>query len=260
MSEVTWGLDLSTYKNRTAAVAIDWSSPGKAKVRKIIHPLAADDIASLIAGHREDQWAVDVPFGWPEPFVDFLEHHRSGPLHGEKAPDVDARRSWRTHELALRRTDLFVMEELKKRSVSVRPLSVSFQLLGATAALWALVEAQLAQESEPLKVDRSGMSGNVCEAYPAAALTQWGHGRVKRTWLELKDLFTFLTADDDLLDRFDQFSSSDVCDAIVCALVARARTQNATFTPPEERDRVLATREGWIHMPSGDAFDLPTTP
>jgi hypothetical protein len=35
---VTWGLDVSTNKAKTAAVAIDWSTEGTATVVDVVHP------------------------------------------------------------------------------------------------------------------------------------------------------------------------------------------------------------------------------
>lgn len=43
------------------------------------------------------------------------------------------------------------------------------------------------------------------------------------------------------------FSSDDVCDAVVCALVARARDLGLTVKPPQEA-LDAARREGWIHV------------
>jgi hypothetical protein len=63
MLEVTWGLDVSTDKAKTAAVALDWSTPGEARIVDVRRPLRGFDMAHLISGHRANRWAVDVPFG-----------------------------------------------------------------------------------------------------------------------------------------------------------------------------------------------------
>ncbi len=52
MHALSWGLDVSTSKAKTAAVALDWSSPGQACVVDVRHPLPAADIAPLIAEHQ----------------------------------------------------------------------------------------------------------------------------------------------------------------------------------------------------------------
>jgi hypothetical protein len=69
MPELTWGLDVSTRKAKTVAVALGWSTPGEASVVDVRRPLRAVDRAPLISEHRESRWAVDVPFGWPDQFV-----------------------------------------------------------------------------------------------------------------------------------------------------------------------------------------------
>jgi hypothetical protein len=84
----------------------------------------------------------------------------------------------------------------------------------------------------------------VCETYPSAALAAWGFGKAKQTWSELQSNFEFLTADESLLS---QFASDDVCDAVVCALVARARDLELTIGPPDD-ELAAGRREGWIHV------------
>jgi hypothetical protein len=67
----------------------------------------------------------------------------------------------------------------------------------------------------------------------------------------LQSNFPFLTADEDL---FNEFASDDVCDAVVCALVARARDLELPIGPTDD-DLAAARREGWIHV-SCDISDL----
>lgn len=245
MNALSWGLDVSTNRAKTAAVAIDWSIPGEARVVDVRHPLPATDIAPLIAAHKTSRWAVDVPFGWPDLFVDLMADRHHGPLPARALPAAAAWEKWRTREVAQRRTDRFLTDDPRIRT---RPLPASFQLLGATAAMWVLVEAQLVSLGVP--VDRAGLDGRVCETYPSAALAAWGLGRAKKTWSELQANFAFLTADDNLRGRL---ASDDVCDAVVCALVARARDLELTIRPPAD-ELAAAQREGWIHVscePSG---------
>lgn len=245
MSELTWGLDVSTNKAKTAAVALDWSSPGQARVVDVRRPLSAAEIAPLISEHRESRWAVDVPFGWPDLFVALMADRHGGPLPVEAMPAAADWEKWRTRQIAQRRTDRFLTDDPR---IKTRPLPASFQLLGATAAMWVLVEAQLVSLGVP--IDRAGCEGTVCETYPSAALAAWGFGKAKQTWPELQANFAFLTADEHLLS---QFSNDDVCDAVVCALVARARDLGLTIEPLGD-ELAAARREGWIHVscePSG---------
>lgn len=239
MNSLSWGLDLSTNRVKTAAVAIDWSVAGEARVVDVRHPLPAAGIAPLIAEHKASTWAVDVPFGWPDLFVALMADRHNGPLPAQAMPAAAAWEKWRTREVAQRRTDRFLTDDPRIRT---RPLPASFQLLGATAAMWVLVEAQLVSLGVP--IDRAGLAGAVCETYPSAALAAWRLGKGKLTWPELQSNFAFLTADDDLLTRL---VSDDVCDAVVCALVARARDLELTIGPPDD-ELAAAQREGWIHV------------
>ena len=121
--------------------------------------------------------------------------------------------------------------------------------------MWALIEADLAERG--VAVDRSGMTGTVCETYPRAALNAWGWAKNGKLTLEdLCRLFPFLRVPRDFTGSF---ASYDVCDALVCAVVARARQQGRTLCPPE-LDADLAREEGWIHVtldqPHQLGFDL----
>ena len=140
MHKLTWGLDVSTDKAKTAAVALDWSTLGEARVVDVRRPLHAADIAPLISKHWECRWAVDVPFGWPDLFVALMADRRDGPLPAEAMPAAADWEKWRTRQVAQRRTDRFLTDDPR---IKTCPLPASFQLLGATAAMWVLVEAQL---------------------------------------------------------------------------------------------------------------------
>ncbi|MBT9273627.1 DUF429 domain-containing protein [Phycicoccus sp. MAQZ13P-2] len=239
MRNVTWGLDLSTSKLKTAAVALDWSTPGEARVVDVRFPLSASEIPTLMADHRGSTWAVDVPFGWLDLFVSLMTDRHSRPLPAESMPAKPEWDEWRTRKVAQRLTDRFLTDDPRIRT---RPLPASFQLLGATAAMWALIEADLV--SHDVKVDRAGLAGSVCETYPAAALSAWGFGRKKLTWPELREAFAFLTVD----TNFEgQLSRDDVCDAVVCSLAARARDLGITERPSAAA-LPAARREGWIHV------------
>lgn len=175
MHELTWGLDVSTNKGKTAAVALDWSTPGEARVVEVRRPLHATDIAPLISDNRESRWAVDVPFGWPDLFVALMTDRHERPLPAEAMPPAADWEKWRTRQVAQRRTDRFLTDDPR---IKTRPLPASFQLLGATAAMWVLVEAELV--SLGVRIDRAGLEGTVCETYPSAALRPGASGRRNR--------------------------------------------------------------------------------
>lgn len=193
---------------------------------------------------------MDVPFGWPDLFVQLMTDRHEGPLPSESMPQSADWDTWRTREVAQRLTDRFLTDDPR---IKTRPLPASFQLLGATAAMWVLVEAQLL--SLRVEVDRAGLAGTVCETYPAAALAAWGLAKSKKTWPELRACFPFLDVDEPLVERL---VSDDVCDAVVCALVARARDMDLTIGPPVE-GIAAARREGWIHVSCESSGLLPSS-
>jgi hypothetical protein len=113
-------------------------------------------------------------------------------------------------------------------------------------------------------VDRAGVSGPVCEAYPDPSIRRfglWPAGIAPRAsykgsardvrarivaglpaWLAIPDAERCVEVDDCL-------------DALVCALVARAVQRGATTAPPPELAGDAAA-EGWIHLPVDGALDL----
>src|SRR3954453_5240397 len=98
MNTQTWGLDVSTDKAKTAAVALDWSTPGEARVVDVHRPLRAVEIAPLIAKHRDSRWAVDVPFGWPDLFVELMAARHESPLPATAMPESADWEKWRTRQ------------------------------------------------------------------------------------------------------------------------------------------------------------------
>lgn len=239
-AHITWGLDMSTSHKKTAAVALEWSGGG-ARVVDVHYPLKAVEIAALVVATHPATWAVDVPFGWPDQFVSLLAKRHRQPLARDDIPATAAWEKWRTREVAQRLTDRFLTDDPRIRT---RPLPASFQLLGATAAAWTLIEAQLAAVG--VTVDRAGINGRLCETYPSAVLAAWGapRGTGKHTWPALQARFGFLSTD----PRHEPaLLSDDVCDAVVCAMAARARELGLTVTPAGD-ELPPAQREGWIHV------------
>lgn len=231
MGMVTWGLDLSTKPKKCAAVAIRWDA-GLPEVVDVRTPLAPEAIVSLIAS-EDAQFAVDVPFGWPDAFVEFIAAHRD---HG-RVPPRDRER-WRKETLARRAGDQRLQE------YGALPLPASFDRLGKTAVMWSAIEYDLRKRG--LDVDRSGVTGRVCETYPTAALVAWSLPKRKPTLALIEQAFPFLTIGQDWRKPL---STDDACDALVCALTARAKVLGLTVVPD---DVDQARREGWIHITDQD--------
>ena len=228
---VTWGLDLSTKPKKCAAVAIRWDV-GRPEVVDVRTPLTPEEIVSLITS-EEAQFAVDVPFGWPDAFVEFVAEHRDH----EQLPPGDRER-WRKETLARRAGDQ------RLHHYGVPPLPASFDRLGKTAVMWSAIEYDLRMRG--VAFDRSGMNGRICETYPTAALVAWSLPKKKPTLALIERAFPFLTIGEDWRKLL---STDDACDALVCALTARARVLGLTMEPDDVRQ---ANREGWIHITEQD--------
>lgn len=241
---LTAGVDLAARPAGTGLAAVRWRS-GRSKVETLV--VGADDDAVVDIALIADRTGVDVPLGWPEDFVAMLQQHRDG----DQAQFVYAD-AWT--RLAYRETDAFVRERF-----GVRPLSVSTDRLGLTALRASAIQARLRDAGVP--VDRAG-DGMTIEVYPAVALRQWGlaNGSYKGAnrhalpalvdrlqerapWLEL--------GSSEGLCR----SSDDAFDALVAALVARARALDLWHRPTDTQAR-RAKREGWIVVPTGTLTDL----
>lgn len=238
----TVGVDLSAEARGTGIAVIDWSDE---RGRLLGVQVGADDQAVLKAVNGADRAAMDCPFGWPEPFIDFLVDHRAG-----RAPAPTGRTGleWR-RTLSRRATDLYVAENVP----GVVPLAVGADRIAAVAMRAAGLLAALADAGQP--VDRAG-GGLLVEVYPAAALRVWGinnrsyKGASNRTSLGLlvEELQAALPALEwQGHDRACR-ESDDALDAVVCALLARAAYNGLTVGPPADLAARAAT-EGWIHLP-----------
>ncbi|WAC57447.1 DUF429 domain-containing protein [Gordonia sp. SL306] len=241
----TVGVDLAASPKFTAVAVVDWS-PGAARLVDLVMPATDAHIADLVVG--AEKVGIDAPFGWPDAFVDFVVAQHRGELGaGRSLDDIEQRRP-----LAYRRTDRVVVE-----NGWGRPLSVSADQIAHVAFRAAGLIADLRV------VDR--VTGWAVEAYPAAALKQWGltsrgyKGVARRAvlaasyesllesapWLDLSGHRELLTQDDNAFD------------AVITALIARAAASGQTFLPGH-RDRAVAAREGWIHVPQCALSDLVT--
>jgi uncharacterized protein DUF429 len=240
---ITLGIDLASQPKGTAACAIEWAA-GRARVVDVACGQDDDTLLKRIAG--ADKVGVDVPFGWPEAFVDGVARFHAGGAW----PDASV------VALRYRETDRVVAARTGRW-----PLSVSTDLIGVPTFRAARLLARLAEDG--VSVDRAG-AGKLVETYPAAALRVWGftstgykrreghtslgellkalQGRT-RAWLDLGAAARRLCADSD-----------DALDALVAALIARAAALGLCETPPPTL-AARAAREGWIALPAPDALD-----
>lgn len=240
---LTLGVDLASADRDTAACLIDWTN-SPAEVTRIESPLGDELLLELIGvAHKT---GIDVPLGWPDPFVAFIAAHH----HGKPLPpfvrSVDR----------LRRTDHFVHAKIGRW-----PLSVAADRIAMPALRSAHMLARFAERYGP--VDRTG-AGRIVEVYPAAALAVWGRdgemvsygykraagkdARKSLVGVLVHATHPWLRTSPADQRRCDE--SDHVLDALIAALVARVSALGLCEPIPGEM-RDLAAREGWIALPRG---------
>jgi hypothetical protein len=238
----TLGIDLASQPKKTAACVIDWGTNG-AVVQTPILNVTDHRILDLAA----DCGAVgiDAPFGWPQPFIEFVCRDR---VKGNAPPPYD---NVTRDRLRFRLTDFRVCRDLGRW-----PLSVSSDRIALAAMRCVGLRAALEAS------DTSG-TRRIVEVYPAVALKVWGFAssKYKSNGPVIQESEGNLSL---LVDRFcaacprlaitsealQLLSTNDDCfDALISSLVARAAVISRTIAPrtAEEVDR--ASNEGWIEVP-----------
>ena len=213
----TLGVDFSAQPLNTAAALVHWTE-GSAVVEQL--EIRVDDAKLLELAERADKVGLDVPFGWPDAFVEAVHAHSQL----QPWPDVEHRR------LRFRKTDLHVHDRTGKW-----PLSVSTDRIGITAF-------RAARLLTLMNADRTGQ-GKFVEMYPRAARDQFG---VDRSLVTLRREAPWIQMDaalEELCTRNEHCQ-----DALVGALVARASALGLCEPIPAAA-LDAARREGWIAMP-----------
>ena len=247
------GVDLAAQPERTALCELEIRPGRQPWLAALTRGVTNQDIVD--AALRSDLVAIDAPFGWPDPFIDFLVNQRTRGPH--QPPLQDPREIW------FRRTDI-MMTPLKM------PLSVASDRIARTAYRAMGVLEELANAG--IAIDRSGVTGKVIEVYPGAGLMCWGplpspsyKGTANENRASCRSLAEALVtalggvsidspADSSVVARLSE--SDDHLDAFVCALIAGAKIMGEVVNVPcpgdEDHDR--ATREGWIYLPTHEAL------
>jgi hypothetical protein len=239
---ITLGIDLASQPKLTGICEIAWES-GRASVTEIGVDVNDTELKRRLGSARLDKIGIDIPLGWPDPFVAAITNHHAM----EHWPNNQ------TNELRYRATDEFVNRELKTCVLSVSSDRI---------AIPAFRAATLLSEVSP-SIDRTG-AGRVCEVYPAGALRRWGftfegykgkknfearqrlvENLLHKTeeWLRLSD------SDRDLCERDD-----NAFDAVVASLVSRAAACGLIDAVPSNLHE-RASREGWIALPLPESLD-----
>ena len=253
-SALSLGIDLASQAAKTAACVIAWSdATGMATASCPRLGLTDPDLLDLADGC--DVVGIDAPFGWPDPFVAFLDPQRS------ESETASAWTTDRRDALRFRTTDFRVRDRLGRW-----PLSVSTDRIALAAMRCAGLLAHLGV------ADRSG-DGRVFEVYPAAALHACGfahRGYKPREGTALRDNSFLAALLDNLLARCPWLTladdavrlcaqNDDAFDALIASLVARAAAAGLTIRPAAI-DAERAMREGWIAVPEPKSLERLTSP
>lgn len=207
----------------------------------------------------DSDWVgIDAPFGWP---ADFIEAVTTWSKSGAW-PEVDR------DKLRFRATDRAVRRKARL------PLSVSSDRIAMTAMRCAALLTTYAERrfGAGAQVERSG-DDHVVEVYPAAALVLWSdeaaglrlnpqgykgtspeagpRRRVLVEALELGAAWLDLAGD----SRELCIGSDHAIDALLCSMVARAAEKGITARPGTKDETMLASVEGWIHLPTSPSLD-----
>lgn len=253
---LTLGIDLASQARDTGVCAIRWTGAtaeivllavGTADGAPFDDAWLAETAVGLRELPRADKVGVDAPFGWPAPFTAAVA--ATDPADWPLALGADRA------PLVRRETDRHVRRRTGKLPLSVSTDRIAYPAMRC-AALLAWWSAHLGAP-----VGRAG-DGLACETYPDAVLrTLLGMGRGRA--LSYKgaseaararrlDLLDALAAQGLALgaeQRATCAASDDALDALLCAIAARAAAVGLT-EPPGDDVRVLADREGWIHLPA----------
>jgi hypothetical protein len=249
VSTTSLGIDFSAASKKTVGCEIDWSG----RQIRFFQNVDESKIQSWAKDDEHDVVSVDVPFGWPEPFLEVMSLHRDG----RAGPANDSYYESLSQKLRYRTTDEFVRRHARN------PLSVSTDRIGCSALRFALIQAGL--ERQGLPIDRAGLRGKFVEVYPAASLDIWWEAPAKNkeyagrvfAWLE-EQFEGRLT----IPKTPDLQQSDDAADALICALMARAvqlsrlsRNDSLVQRPDTYWSQYPGTeasirREGWIWLPN----------
>lgn len=243
---LTVGVDLAAQPAGTALAAIEWQD-GAARLVELEVGIVDSRIVELSRGAA--CVGIDVPFGWPIEFAQFIAAHRKR----EVAPRDFSGKEWR-QRIRFRDTDRYVRERIGKW-----PLSVATDLLSLAAMHGA--ELLEAFEDAGVAVDRAGR-GVLVEVYPAASLRIWriDTAGYKRNVADLEATAARVLAAVPWLTVSAEHErllalSDDALDSLVACLTARAHAVGRTEGVPEEF-LAAAEVEGWIALPVGDVGEL----
>jgi predicted nuclease with RNAse H fold len=246
------GIDWATEAGNRALVELRLDrSQRQVHVERILSPVTEGDCSEATGRRSLAVVGVDVPFGWPAPFVEFVGGWSPSDPSGDLAPPERDRFSFRT-------TDLLVREVLGKW-----PLSVSSDRIGLAALAWARFVAAHGLRGQIDWGHGCPVTGSptIIEVYPAATLASLvrrhrigidgykkDHEVRSRLLGSLFKLFHVQYSPDDAAALASSGKDSDKTDAFVAALtaLAYAGALGERVRRPSAEQQEAARREGWI--------------
>jgi predicted nuclease with RNAse H fold len=254
------GIDWATKKKDRALVALDVKDDGRAVVEAVRPSLSDEEAVAACTAAENTVVAVDIPFGWPIRFSEFVSRWRPGTESLEPPPSDDFR---------FRRTDRIVRAEVPKQ-----PLSVSADRIAMGARSWTALLTR-PELSKRVSVDGSVLTDlrTLIEVYPGASAVVLGGERsviaadesYKSDANTRRKLVRHIASACGVnLARYEdevvsQAKDSDETDAFLAAVTAAiylstvagiAPTNGWTIRRPRMGDEVDdARREGWIFFP-----------
>jgi len=260
------GLDWATEPKNRAAVVLDWAGPGYSiRLHTVIPWISDDRVVQLCTGRDTHVVAVDVPFGWPRAFSEFV--------CGWSPQGVGAREVPSSRDFRYRATDRIVQDELGKN-----PLSVSADRIGISSRAWAELlgkhglgsridtgveepEPEPDPDAEP-KAEREKPA--IIEIYPGATLRaifpkdhpvntlgyrQDADAR-QRVLLSLLEHFHITATAAHMVQL--QGKAADTADALIAALTGLMYLQPVegwSVRRPTTEQQDDAAKEGWVFFP-----------
>jgi hypothetical protein len=197
-------------------------------------------------GHPPSKIGIDAPLGWPVQFVAAVAEPDRWPLAEEVLPVA----------LVRRRTDRWVHASTGKVPLSVSADRIAYPAMRAQRLL------RRYHEMTGASIDRSGMTGPVCEVYPDVGVSRFGlrpEGARRSSYKSAAGLGVRRDLLAGLMSRAPWLALSSgqqtVCvahddhfDALLAALITRSVQLGLTDGPVPEM-AAEAAQEGWIHLP-----------
>lgn len=248
------GIDWATEAKNRAAVVIEVDG-SRFIVTEVRSPLSEREAAELCLTDRLETVGVDIPFGWPTEFTNFVAAWGPESGTGVRIPTSDAFR--------FRVTDRVVRDELRKT-----PLAVSADRIALGAHAWARLAAAngLSGRFDVGSAAPRRPSPTIIEVYPGATLAsfvgnfpQWVISDYKKEEgvrfaliARVVEDLNLVASDAHIHAIVGKANDSDKFDALIAALTAAAYGGCLTgygMRLPRPDEIGSARQEGWIFFP-----------